>query len=100
MTSSAVLTIPEMVHSAVERHGGEPPTWTPRELQTIASVRSQLMDVPAASGPDVLFQDLSQCIPLAGGIVETLSATRPSEPTVALYRIPEPFLASILGVAN
>jgi DNA-binding CsgD family transcriptional regulator len=74
---------------------GSPVPWEPSELRNLKEARDALGAVPTAGSAESLFAAIRRCVPFACGLLDTITASRPFEPSDVLYRVPDAFFATV-----
>jgi len=94
MAAVILPSIDEMAMLAFKSHVPVP-VWTPTELKSLQRARDALRSIPMSSPLDAIFMALAHCVPVACGLLDTVTQSRPFEPIDVLYRIPESFLDTV-----
>jgi DNA-binding CsgD family transcriptional regulator len=86
--------------ASYQKTRASPVHWDSAELRSLNEARGALRSIPTAGSPDSLFAAIRRCVPFACGLLDTVCASRPFEPTDVLYCISETFLAALTDVAD
>lgn len=68
------------------------PTWHPNEIRSIRSARSKLKKLSSLSPTENLLDALKCCFPFECAMIETVRASRPSEPAHLICGVPHEFV--------